>query len=92
MSARAMIPHLDGGSPPRGVLPIANSPPNDSRLIDAWSEDAFGFGGLGPRPQCPWTIRHDYVAPRLLFVFPLLCSCPVLGLGGLLLFNLATLR
>lgn len=35
---------------------------------------------------------HDYVAPRLLFVFPL-CSCPpVLGLGGPLLFILATLR
>lgn len=62
----------------------------DRRMV--WSEGAFGFGGLGPRPQCPWTIRHDYVAPRLLFVFPLPCSCPVLGLGGLLLFNLATLR
>lgn len=64
----------------------------DRRMV--WSEGAFGFGGLGPRPQCPWTIRHDYVVPRLPFVFPLPCSCcPVLGLGGLLLlFNLATLR
>ncbi|KYM83124.1 hypothetical protein ALC53_06390 [Atta colombica] len=50
------------------------------------------FRGLGPRSRRSLDHHdHDYVAPRLLFVFPL-CSCPVLGLGGLLLVILATLR
>lgn len=88
MSARTIIPYLDGGSPSRGVLP------NGSRLIDAWSglKVLLVLEVLVRAPQCPWTIRHDYVAPRLPFVFPLPCSLSVLGLGGLLLFNLATLR
>lgn len=93
-SARA-IPRLD--LPTRKMSADreypARSDSADRRVI-AWLGAWRFCGGLGPRPRRLWRPSiHDYVAPRLLFVLPLLCSCPAVGLGGLLLlFNLATLR
>jgi len=85
--ARAISPRLRRKLPRRGGLTVfAGHEPLLLRL----SGERACFGDLGPRLRHPWTIDHDYVAPRFVLVLP--CSCPPLGLGGTLLFSLAIFR